>query len=212
MPNPTKHLRNHRQPNRPSLPVPAAADPAARLLLPLEQLAADTWLLAQKSPALPADPALLEAANRLLPSLRRLGPERRLVPRSFAPGIRLHALALELRQLHAALDRHLARRAPPPPRSTDDEIDDITRLQALILRGLTSNVAERHNIKLPPDLRPETPPPEPPAPGQPPAPRPHIRRSRMTRENTRRRTTRVPPAAAPVAVESPPNRPFPRIR
>jgi len=210
MPKPTKLLRGHHwfPPVRP----PAGSPDAGTLLPPLEQLAADTWLLAQKSPALPADPALVGAANRLLVPLRRLGPESRLVPQTFAPRIRLHALALELRQLHAALARHLARHGPPPPRSIDDEIDDIARLQALILRGLTSSVAERNSVKLPPELRPDTPPPESPEPGRPPAPRPHIRKSRLTRKNTRRRTRRDPPTPALAAAEPPPDRPFPRIR
>jgi hypothetical protein len=211
MPNPTKFLRDHRWSYLPA-PTRPAAELAATLLPPLEQLAADTWLLAQKSPALPADPALVEAAGRLLAPLRRLGPDLRLVPSSFAPGIRLHALALALRQAEAALARHITRDAPPPPRTAADEIDDITRLQALILRGLTSDVAERHAIRLPPELRPDPPPPEPTSPGQPPAPRPHIRRSRLSRANTRRRTRRGRPTGTPAAAEPPENRPLPRIR
>jgi len=210
MPNPTKFLRDHRWSCLPAPTRPAAERPAT-LLPPLAQLAGDTWLLAQKSPALPADPALLDTAGRLLAPLRRLGPDLRRVPQSFAPGIRLHALAVALRQAEAALARHIARDAPPP-RTAADEIDDITRLQALILRGLTSDLAERHAIRLPPELRPDRPPPEPPSPGQPPAPRPHIRKSLLSRENTRRRVRRGRPTDTPAAAEPPENRPVPRIR
>jgi hypothetical protein len=169
--------------------------------------------LAQKSPALPADPALVEAVNRLLLPLGRLGPASRRAPQNFAPGIRLHALAVALRQAHAAVVQDLARYAPPPPRSIDDELDDITRLEALILRGFATSMAGRNDIKLPADLRPEAPPPpEPAAPGRPPRPLPHIRRAQLTRGNIRRRTRRAPPPPAPTPPEPPPIRPFPRIR
>jgi hypothetical protein len=189
MPNPTKLLRGHHWSYLPAPPQPAA-DPTAALLPSLEQLAADSWLLAQKSPSLPADPALVAAATRLLARLRRLGPERRLVP-DLAPGIRLHALAVALRQAHAALVRHLARQTPPP-RSTEDELDDITHLEALILRGFATTLAERNDIKLPPELQPAPPPPpEPAAPGRPPRPLPHIRKVQLTHENTRRRVRKA---------------------
>lgn len=212
MPNPTKLQRDHRGSPLPTPPDPPATS-AATLLPPLAQLADDTWLLAQKSPALPADPALLDTAGRLLAPLRRLGPDLRLVPPSFAPGIRLHALALALRQAQAALVRHLARHAPPPPRTAAEELDDITRLQALILRNLTSSVAERRAIRLPPELRPDRPPPPPPPPpGQPPPPRPHIRKILLRRENARRRVRRVGPARGAAAAEAPASRPLPRIR
>src|SRR5690606_14744651 len=152
----------------------------------LEPLADDTWALAQRSPTLVADPALVGAAGRLLSAGRRLlcrEPGYRLLPESLAPGIRLHALALALRQLQAAMAPLVARHAPPPPRSTADEIDDITRLEALILRGTAAKAAERFAVALPPDLRPERPPEPPPPPGRPPPPRPAIRAAMLRRRN-----------------------------
>jgi hypothetical protein len=147
MPKP-KPTRGHRWSSRPKAPAPAL------LLLPvLEQLADDTWLLARKSPALPADPALVEAAGRLLATLRRLlrrEPDFALLPRAFAPGISLHALALGLRQLQVGLARLAARHAP---RTSEDDLDATLRLSAHFLRDITVRALEQRDIPLPPDLR-----------------------------------------------------------
>lgn len=177
-------------------PVRQEVRAAARTVLlhgRLEQLADDTWLLAQRSPALPADPELVRAATRLLEAQRRLPghePGDSLLPTGFAPGIRLHALAVALRHMQAALAPRYAR-SLPSPRTTGDEIDDITRLQALILKGLAESTAERLQIKLPPELAPAREPEPPPPPGAPPRPRPHVRQIRLRRENTRRRDRRT---------------------
>jgi hypothetical protein len=147
------------KPNPPSRPrrkwssAPARLPPGLDLLPVVEQLAADTWLVAQKSPALPADPALVETATRLL---RRLygtlhdAPGFALLPKTFAPGIQLHALALALRQVHAGLAA-LARRYQP--RDSGDDLDAIMRLEALFLRDITVKAFEQRDIPLPADLR-----------------------------------------------------------
>ena len=133
--------------------TPARLPPGLDLLPAVEQLAADTWLVAQKSPALPADPALVETATRLLRRLHGTlhdAPGFALLPKSFAPGVQLFALALVLRQVHAGLAA-LARRQQP--RDSADDLDAIMRLEALFLRDITVNALEHREIPLPADLR-----------------------------------------------------------
>ena len=123
----------------------------------LERLADDTWLLAQKSPALPADPALVEAAGRLLNAFRRLlrgEPGAPLLPRNFAPGISLLALALALRQVQVAAELFVSRRKPAHYRSVDDDIDATNRLTALVLRDMAGQLAVNRGMPLAADLRP----------------------------------------------------------
>lgn len=144
---------------RPPLPTTTAVE--ARLLPELaprlERLAEDAWALAQRAPSVPADPALVSEAGRLLAALRRLlcrEPGYRLLPQNFPAGIRLHALALSLRQLQAATNRFTARREPAAGNQVDDEIDGINRLTALVLRDIASGIAERRDLALPADLQP----------------------------------------------------------
>jgi hypothetical protein len=148
-------VTDHRRAGR-ARPTTTAVE--ARLLpelLPrLERLAEDAWVLAQRAPALGADPALVAEAGRLLAAVRRLlcrEPGHRLLPRSFPPGIRLHALALSLRQLQTAADRFVARRNPGP--GTAEEIEAASRLTALLLRDMAGSLAARRNLALPADLR-----------------------------------------------------------
>jgi len=146
-PKPQNPPRNHRWSSH------HVRQPGSALMPLLKQFADDTWQLAQKSPALPADPAAVAAAARLLAALRRLlrrEPGFRLLPETFAPGIRLHALALGLRQLQVGLERFEARDAP---RSSTEEIDSIHRLEALFLRDITVRALEQRDIELPPDLQ-----------------------------------------------------------
>ncbi|MGN6488143.1 MAG: hypothetical protein ACTHLT_10040 [Devosia sp.] len=144
---------------RPALPTTTAVE--ARLLPELaprlERLADDAWALAQRAPSVAADPALVAEAGRLLAAVRRLRcrePGYRLLPQSFPAGIRLHALALSLRQLQAATTRFTARRQPAAGHGVDEAIDDINRLNALVLRSIASDIAERLKLELPADLQP----------------------------------------------------------
>jgi hypothetical protein len=207
--------RRFRPPENPDATALAEQRACAVLAPRLFQLADDTWALAQRSPALAADPALVRAADHLLAGARRLlaqDPGRRLLPDDFGSGITFHALALALRQVQTALAPVVERHAPPRPRTTADELDDIARLEALVLRGFATNLAERHDIALPDALRPAPPPPPPPAPGRPPAPRQLVRKATLRRKNLRRRDGRVPPTPVPAAAETPASRPLPRIR
>jgi hypothetical protein len=102
---------------------------------------------------MPADPFLVATVNRLLERLRpllRSEPGLALVPRAITPGIRLHALALALRQLQAGLDE-IARRHQPL--STEDEIDAVLRLEAHFLRDITVAALEEREVPLPRDLK-----------------------------------------------------------
>ncbi|WP_421759257.1 hypothetical protein [Devosia sp.] len=164
----------------------------------LDRLADDTWTLAQRHPARAAPPSLTAEAGRLLGVVRRLlsrEPGHRLLPLTLPPVTTLSALALSLRQAQAALAPVIARHAPPAPRTLADEIDDIARLEALVLRGFATNLAESHKIPVPAALRPAPSPPPPPAPGRPPSPKPLVRKTMLSRENRRRRTRRVAPLA-----------------
>ncbi len=181
------------------LRMPPAGPPRAGLaahvglLAPrIEAMADDVWELARKSPGLAADPALVADAARLLRRVHRLlqgEPGRQLLPARLAPGLRLHALGIGLRQMQLAVAQCLARRAAiaVPPRSLDDEIGDINRMTAIYLRDLMTGLIDRRQIELPPDLRIPAPPPPP---GAPPAPKPHIRRTRVRRRNAGRRAAR----------------------
>ncbi len=205
-------------------PTDDAPEPLHELAPLLDRLAEDSWTLAQRHPALPAPQSLIAEAERLLGVARRLlrrAPGHRLLPLHLPPALAgarltLSALALALRQAQAALAPLVARHTPPPPRTVADEIDDITRLQALLVRRFTTDYAERNDVALPEELRPApAPPPPPPAPGRPPAPMPHIRQTRMRRASRRRRARRTPQAGpAPVATtaETPDHPPMPRIR
>lgn len=140
-------------------PRPTTTAVEARLLPALApqfaRLGDDTWALAQRNPALVADPALVAQAGRLLATGRRLlwrEPGHRLLPQSIPAGIGLAALALLLRQLQAGIARYEARRAPPEPRSIDDDIDDINRLSALVLSDMAGTLAVNRGIELPGDL------------------------------------------------------------
>jgi len=168
---------------------------SAMLVPRIERLADDAWVLAQRAPTLVADPALVAEAGQLLGVLRRMlcsEPGHRLLPKSFAPGIGLHALALSLRQLQAATALFVARRQSGPTRQTADEIDDINRIIALALRGIANRVAAQQEVALPPELRAATPPSPPPPPrGEPPPPRPAILRARRRRQNGKRRRHRL---------------------
>lgn len=164
------------------------------LLTPrIRAMADDVWELARKSPGLEADPALRAGAAGLLRQLQRLlrgEPGRHLVPARLAPGLRLHALGIGLRQMQLALALYLARRtaSAAPRRSVDDEIGDLNRMTAIYLRDLMSDAMEQRRIELPPDLRSPAPPPPP---GAPPAPKPHIRRTMVRRRNASRRAGRA---------------------
>jgi hypothetical protein len=179
--------------HRPSPTTPTPEAHLCGLLAPhLTQLAGDAWVLAQRSPALVADPALLGAAERLRALQCRLfrhDAARRLLPDRFAPGLTLHALALGLRQMQAALAPLLARLAPPREPDASDVIDDIAHLEALILRGFGLDLAERTGVALPPGLRPVPPPPPPPEPGRPPGRNPFVHRVRH--QNSGRRMRRI---------------------
>lgn len=183
-------------------PLPTTADEARllRALAPLlDRLADDTWTLAQRHPARAAPHSLIAEAGRLLGVARRLlsrEPGHRLLPLNLPPAVTLSALALSLRQVQAALAPVVARHAPPAPRTLADEIDDIARLEALVLRGFATSLAESKNITLPAELRTAPLPPPPPAPGRPPSPKKLVRKTMLSRENRRRRTRRVAPAVA----------------
>lgn len=186
-------------------PHPTTTAYEARLLRELapllDRLADDTWTLAQRHPALAAPHSLTAEAGRLLGVARRLlsrEPGHRLLPLTLPPVTTLSALALSLRQVQAALAAVLARHAPPAPRTLADEIGDIARLEALVLRGFATNLAESKNITLPAALRPTPAPPPPPARGRPPSPKKLVRKTMLHRENRRRRRTR---RVAPLALD-----------
>jgi hypothetical protein len=141
-------------------PPPTTEQQAALCILlrpRIEQLADDVWALAQKSPALAADPALVALAAAQLADLRRIlrgEPGVHLLPPPFAPGISLHALALGLRAMQRALAVFLARRRPfaggeaPPP--------DISTLNAMLLeltRDAIERIARNRGVTLSPALQ-----------------------------------------------------------
>jgi len=128
----------------PSTTTAIEAKLLAELAPRLERLAGDVWVLAQRAPQLVAEPALLGEAGRLLAAARRLlcrEPGRRLLPKSFPPGIGLAALALSLRQVEAATQRFVARRAPGT--STTEAIAETNRLIAGLLHDTAGRLARR---------------------------------------------------------------------
>jgi len=129
----------------------------AALLPRLERLAGDVWQLAQRHPALAADPALLAEARSLLRLARRPlagEPGPHLLPRPIPEGTSLHGLAAALRQLLAAATLYQARRSPPAQLGPDVDvhIDAVNRMMALMLRETTTRVAKARNLKLPAGL------------------------------------------------------------
>lgn len=169
-------------------PPPITEEQAALCLLlrpRLEQLSADVWALAQKSPALAADPALVGLCAAQLADLRRLlrgEPGLHLLPQGFAPGIGLSALALGLRAGERALALFLARRQPEP----DEASSDFETLSAILIeltRDTLERIAANRDVTLPPQLRrsrPEDDTEAEPAP-EPAAPRPPFRRNAARR-------------------------------
>lgn len=141
-------------------PRPITTAVEARLLADLaprlERLAADTWVLAQRSPSLAADPSLLGEANRLLAGARRLlsrEPGHRLLPGPCGAGTGMSALALILRQFEAAIARFVARRQRPE-RGVADDVDAANQILALMLRDIAGSLAERRDLALPAGLQP----------------------------------------------------------
>lgn len=157
-------------------PPPTTVQQAALCILlrpRIEQLADDVWALAQKSPALGADPALVALAAALLADLCRMlrdEPGVHLLPQGFPPGIGLHALALGLRAMQRALAIYIARRRPFAGGEAKSDFATLSAMLYELTRDALERIAENRNVTLPPALRrakpeddadaaPETPPP-----------------------------------------------------
>lgn len=111
----------------------------------LKALAGDVWVLAQKSPALVADPALVALAGPMLGDLRRLlrkEPGVHLLPRRLPERITLHALAVALRRMQRELEVFLLRRRPEiEPQS--DPFDASTAAASQTLAEVALKITQR---------------------------------------------------------------------
>ena len=182
------------QSDSPPTTNPVQAGLAALLVPRVKVMAADVWELARRSPGLEADPALVAEVLGLLRALNRMllgEPGRHLVTIRLRPGIRLHALALLLRQMEAAAENFLARRAPPPGPTLAEDLNDMNRMTGALMRDILDRIVEYKKVEPPPGLRTPMPPPPEPPPGRPPYPLPHVRRTVTRRRDRSRRTARA---------------------